>query len=172
MKKLIRILALPAALILTVCTAVAQAPFGTEAHQQYGDRLWQQLEEAGLVGDGAMMARPYQGTAPHGEIIVTLEHELEVDGETGALLVKRNYMGDDATIQAVSNNPAQYLDSITVMFQRAGYDPENNDWFWAKYRPDGSYDTAPNDADLVGSPTGCVSCHSQEEDRVFLNDRY
>lgn len=171
MKSRITLLLIPA--IMTAATIVfAQAPFGTDEHRQYGDRLWDRLAQTGLVGDGAMMSMPYEGSSPHGEVLVTLEHELELGDETGALLVKRNYMGNGATIESVGNNPEDYLDSITVMFQRDGYDPENNDWFWAKYRPDGSYDTAPNGAALVGSPTGCVTCHSQEEDGVFLNDRY
>lgn len=171
MKRSIGLLSIPA-IMTAAAVAFAQAPFGTDEHRQYGDRLWNRLQEAGLVGDGAMMSMPYEGTSPHGEVLVTLEHELEMDGEAGALLVKRNYGGDGATIESVGNNPEEYLGSITVMYQRDGYDPENNDWFWAKYLPDGSYDTAPNDASLVGSPTGCVTCHSQEEDRVFLNDRH
>lgn len=171
MKSRIGLLAIPAIMTAAACT-FAQAPFGTDEHRRYGDRLWDRLEERNLVGDGAMMAMPYEGTSPHGEVLVTLEHELELGGETGALLVKRNYGGNGATIESVGNNPQEYLASITVMYQRSGYDRENNDWFFAKYLPDGSYDSAPNGNALVGSPTGCVTCHSQEEDRVFLNDRY
>lgn len=163
---------IPAALVVGACTAAAQAQFGTNADQEYGDQLWNSLMDADLVGENAIMARPYEGTSPHGQILVTLEQNLEVQGETGSVIVKRNYAGDGISRDAVSNSPQEYLNSITVMFQREGFDPENNDWFWAKYFPDGSYDTAPNGTSLVGRPTGCITCHQQEEDMVFLNDRY
>lgn len=171
MKRSIALLSIPATAAIAA-VSFAQAPFGTDEDQRYGERLWAQLEAQEFVGDGAMMSRPNRGSAPHGEYLVTLEHELEVDGETGPVLVKRNYTGEDISAEAVSNSPEEYLDSITVMYQRDGYDPENNDWFWAKYLPDGSFDLAPEEAPLVGRATGCITCHSREEDRVFLNDRY
>ena len=36
-------------------------------------------------------------------------------------------------------NRAKHLSSYTVMFQReTGYDNDNQNWFWAKYKPDGT----------------------------------
>ncbi|MEX0619462.1 MAG: cytochrome P460 family protein [Pseudohongiellaceae bacterium] len=157
-----------------VIGVAAQAPFGTTEHRAYGDALWESLREQKLVGDGAIMSMPYEGSDPHGMVLATLESEVEVNGDSGSVVVKRNYGGPQATIETVSNNPDEYLMATTVMFKREGFDPENQNWFWAKYMPDASYDTAPNGAALVGTPTGCVSCHAEAPggDMVFLNDRY
>jgi hypothetical protein len=63
----------------------------------------------------------------------------------------------------VANHPNQYLGAITVMYQRKeGYDPENNNWFWAKYKPDGSLDKNPKGMALAGRvakgmPQGCIA---------------
>lgn len=148
--------------------------FGEEEHRAFGDALWEKLDEQNLVGEGAIMSMPYEGSQPHGSVLVTLESEVTVDGVDGAVIVKRNYAGEGASVDSVMNNPADYLGAITVMFQREGFDADNNDWFWAKYFPDGSYDQAPNGKDLVGAAPGCISCHSEEVtgDMVFLNDRY
>lgn len=167
----------PLTLVLAAGTwlsVAAQAPFGSEDEQSYGDALWAALEDKNFLGEDAIMAKPYTGTDPHGTILVTLVGEVEVNGDRGTVIVKHNYAGDDATVDSVATNPRDYLDSTTVMFERAGYSPENHDWFWAKYLPDGSYDTAPNGAALVGSPTGCVTCHQDApgDDMVFLNDGY
>jgi hypothetical protein len=51
------------------------------------------------------------------------------------------------------------------MFRReAGYDPDNNDWFWVKYTPDGGLHTNPKGMKLAGRvakgmPQGCLACH-------------
>lgn len=148
--------------------------FGTNNDIAFGNALWQALERSNLVGDNAIMARPYEGQQPHGMKLVTLEAEVTVNGERNEVIIKHNFGGEGATVEAVSNNPAQYLAATTVMFRRAGFDAEHGDWFWAKYLPDGSYDKAPNGTSLVGKAAGCIACHGTAPggDMVFLNDRY
>ena len=52
------------------------------------------------------------------------------------------------------------------MFQRAeGYDPENQNWYWAKYLADGSLDRNEQGMQLAGrvakgADQGCIACHS------------
>ncbi|KPP84625.1 MAG: hypothetical protein HLUCCO07_05865 [Rhodobacteraceae bacterium HLUCCO07] len=64
----------------------------------------------------------------------------------------------------------------TVMFRReAGYDPDNADWFWVKYLPDGSLDKNPSGTPLAGRvgkgmDEGCIACHAGVEDYVFTSD--
>lgn len=162
-------------LLLLGNPAVAQnAPFGTQSDIAFGDALWEALLDARLAGEGAIMARPYEGTQPHGNKLVTLESEVTVNGMTSEVIIKHNYGGEGATIEAVSNNPQQYLMATTVMFRRPGFDADNHDWFWAKYLPDGSYDKAPNGNALVGKGPGCITCHNNAPggDMVYLNDRY
>ena len=64
------------------------------------------------------------------------------------------------------------------MFKRKkGYDPENLDWFWAKYKKDGTIDKNPKGMSLVGrvakgADTGCIACHkgAPGEDMVYIFD--
>jgi hypothetical protein len=141
----------------------------------YADTLWQALKEANLAGDDAILATPYEGQHPHGAVLQTLSYNLKVEDHMGAVIVKRNYGGEGVSKEKVANNPDQYLGAVTVMYQREkDYDPDNRNWFWAKYKPDGSLDQSPEGAPLAGRVAGCINCHSAASggDLVFNNDRY
>ena len=169
-------------LVLAVvgCTTVAAAPpFGGPADQAYAAELWQALRSAHLVGPGAIMSTPYRGQHPHGAILDTLDAILRVRGNTGPVIVKRNYRGEGVSKAAVANDPGRYLKSVTVMYKRRGYDPEDRDWFWVKYAPDGSLLKNPKGMALAGrvakgKPKGCIACHRAAPggDFVFNHDRY
>ena len=66
------------------------------------------------------------------------------------------------------------------MFKRQRYDPEDKDWFWAKYTPAGELMKNPKDMALAGmvakgnDTTGCIACHKAAPggDFVFINNRY
>ncbi len=171
MKKMISISIFMFAFI-TLLARAQVASFGTTEEQQYGMELWQALEEINLVGEKQIMAWPYEGNAPHGDKLVSLESEITLNGQSGRVIVKHNY-GPEVSLEQVSNNPQQYLMATTVMFKRDGYNAANQDWFFAKYLPDTTYDVAPNGTPLVGSPTGYVACHTAAPggDMVFLNDK-
>lgn len=158
---------------------VSAQPFGTPSDTAYAAQLWQALVAANLAGAGAMQSKAYPGQHPHGAVLQNWESTVSVDGQDGAVIVKRNYGGEGVSVQAVAESPDQFLDSVTVMFKRAGYDPDNNDWFWAKYLPDGSLDKNPKGMQLAGrvakgAAQGCIACHSAAPggDMVFTNDRY
>ncbi|MBT8436269.1 MAG: cytochrome P460 family protein, partial [Gammaproteobacteria bacterium] len=98
-------------------------------------------------------------------------------GKLHDIIVKRNYGGEGVSIVNVANQPAKYLQAITVMLKRPGYDPENRDWFWVRYRPDGSIDSNPEGVMLAGKVAkgeaeGCIACHAAApgDDMVFLRD--
>ena len=70
--------------------------------------------------------------------------------------------------------------AVTVMQRLQGYDPDNHDWFWVKYAPDGSILKNPKGMLLAGrvakgnKKKGCVACHRAAPggDMVYLHDRY
>jgi len=143
-------------------------PMGSETDQEDAAHLWAALKQDNLVGSDMKRARIYPGTPPHGKILETLHQQVTVDGHTGMAIIKRNYRGPDATVASVEANPEKYLKAVTVMFKReAGYDPEDKDWFWAKYKPNGSLHTMSKmgmDIHLAGrvakgKDKGCISCH-------------
>jgi hypothetical protein len=158
--------ALPSvALLIWAHGSLAQdAPFGDPDSVRYAETLWDVMEEARLVGDDSIKVRPFEGNEPHGTVQEVLATTAMVDGHTGRLVVKRNHASD--SINAVYDDPTGNLAAITIMFKREeGYDPENRDWFWAKYLPDGTLDTNPNGMQLAGrvakgADQGCIACHT------------
>ena len=155
------------------------AVFGTGEDVSFADRLWRTMERQRLVGTNAIMSTPYTGVHPHGAILDTLDANISVDGESNALIIKRNYGGEGVTKEAVADDPAKWLKAVTVMFKRSGYDPENRDWFWVKFSPAGSVLKNPKGKALAGrvgkgGTQGCVACHKAAPggDLVFNHNRY
>ena len=160
---------------LTFGTAHSQMkPCCDDASVNYSKDLWSALVKAGLAGSGAKADKPYTGQAPHGAILETITSEVSVGGHQGKVVVKRNYGGDGVSIDSVMGDRGKFLKAVTVMFKREkGYDADNNDWFWAKYKADGSLHTNPKGLMLAGrvmkgADKGCIACHSAVKDKDYL----
>ncbi|MBT8409507.1 MAG: cytochrome P460 family protein [Alphaproteobacteria bacterium] len=160
----------------TLATGLAAQEFGTDADGEYAALLWQVMQESRLTGDGALYGHPYEGIDPHGALLETFYTEATVGGHTGTLVVKRNYGPAEVTVDDVIGDPAGHLAAVTVMFRREeGYDPDNQNWFWVKYLPDGTLDQNPAGMKLAGrvakgADQGCIACHSAQDDYVFTTD--
>ena len=150
----------------TACSQEDTAPFGGRKDVNYAKDLWEAMTEANLTGDNAVYSRPYEGNDPHGIVLDTVYSSVTVDGHDGTVIVKRNYGPAGISIDEVASDPPKHLEAITVMFKReAGYDDENQDWFWVKYLPDGALDKNPAGAALAGrigkgAAAGCIACHT------------
>lgn len=168
-----------AAVALTGASHSETSPFGDPDSVSYAGKLWKELDRKHLVGAGATLGKHYQGVHPHGMVLDTIEGRLKVKGHKGHVIVKRNYGGDGVSTANVANDPDQYLQAVTVMFRRKpGYDPENKDWFWAKYTPTGEIMKNPKGMQLAGrvakgESKGCIACHKSAPggDMVYLHDR-
>ncbi len=140
------LLAVTSALLLYITPVVADqadspfVPVGTEADIAFADSLWQVLVQERITGDRMQPANPFLGAAkPHGWILELVYRPIKVNGHQGFVVVKRNYDQEGLTVEQVIRDRARHLSSFTVMFQReAGYDADNQNWFWAKYRPNGA----------------------------------
>lgn len=163
------------AAIVATAALGQMAPFGNEEDIAYAKTLWGVLESAKLIGEGSITSRPYKGTEPHGFVLETVAAKVTVNGHTGVAIIKKNYGPEGVKVDDVAMEPARHLDAITVMFKReAGFDPEDKDWFWVKYKADGSLDKNPKGMQLAGkvakgADAGCIACHSgaDGEDMVF-----
>lgn len=182
MQEIIRLIFFVLVLALTITSTSSQsitkgisnAPMGSPQDIAYAKRLWSVLESERLVGTNAKKAKPIVGAArPHGWILELLYRNITVGNHTGFVVLKKNYDGPGVSVASVEANRAKYLSSITVMFQRQkGYDEENKNWFWVKYKPDGSlYKKKMNNIEvamagrIVKGKTrdengGCIYCHS------------
>ncbi len=133
--------------LIIVLNACQTSPASTSMHRpaggpedvHYARQLWQALQEKQLVGEQARTSKPFFGGAkPHGMILEVMAQNLMLNKHTGFVIVKKNYNGDQVSVANVERDRKRYLSSITVMYQReAGYDPDNQNWFWVKYQPDG-----------------------------------
>ncbi len=171
-----------ATVILASCTSggmqkMDAKPFSGPNSVNYSQGLWSSLSNSNLVGSSAIKDTPYKGSHPHGAVLETLTSKATVNGHTGTVVVKRNYGGPNVSISNVSNDRSKYLKAVTVMFKREqGYDSDNQDWFYAKYKPDGTLHTNPKGMKLAGrvakgKPVGCISCHKVAPggDYLFVN---
>lgn len=174
---LILVLVIAGAAIGTYGLAPAQEAmsFGGDKDVTFANNVW-----AGMKGymDWPMSSDVYPGTSPHGKFLRVYYNVVNVDGKPYHVIVKDNYAGEGVSQEAASKNPGKFLAAVTIMVQREpGYDKENNDWFWVKYKGDGSIEK--NDAGVAmagrvakGSDKGCIACHShaKQGDYVFTND--
>jgi len=155
----------------------ADMPFSDPKSVAFSKALWKAMDAADLVGSNAKADKPYKGSHPHGAVLETLSKEVSVKGVKSKVIVKRNYGGPGVSIANVSADRAKYLKAVTVMFKReSGYDSDNQNWFWAKYKPDGSLHKNPKGMKLAGrvakgKPKGCISCHKAAPggDYQFIN---
>jgi len=140
--------------------------FGTDDDIAYGNQLWQKMDEKGF---NTVNSSIHVGTEPHGNILEVIEGK--IDGKT--VIVKRNYRGDGLTVEEVEQNRQKYLKAITVMAKReAGYDSDNQDWFWVKYKSDGTYFNKMGMIPMVGrvakgKSIGCIACHAKSSNYRF-----
>lgn len=147
-------------------------PFGNAEDIDYAKQLWVKMEAKGLNSTPANL---YVGGPPHGPVREVLE--AVIDGKR--IIVKRNFGGEGVSVESVDLNRAAFLKAVTVMAKReAGYDPENGDWFWVKYKPDGSLHTNAKGMKLAGKVAkgmdkGCIFCHQSASgnDLVFLHNK-
>jgi len=147
--------------------------FGTAEDVLYAEKIWGVMEDGRLVGKQENELEPFFGGAkPHGMILELVYRSIEVNSHDGLIVVKKNYDGIGVTVESVKGNRSKYLSSITIMFQReSGYDNDNQNWFWAKYNPDGSLFSKKFDARVVQMAgriwkgesfeqnRGCLYCH-------------
>ena len=138
-------LPLPPTPTLPDTTGIAVRDYLREVNYQKAWELW--------PGKGEL----YSGPEPHGMLLTTYLNATAFAALTGkagvmsdgSIIVKENYMLDGA------------LDSTTVMYKVAQYNPEHNDWFFTKLRTDGA-------VDVEGRVAGCQGCHSVRKDNDYI----
>ncbi|VAW75165.1 hypothetical protein MNBD_GAMMA15-1951 [hydrothermal vent metagenome] len=164
----------------TIRTMGMGPPMGSATDVADSQDVWSALQKARLVGSQAEKSKPYMGSPPHGKVLEILHKQITVNGHKGMAIVKRNYGGPGVSINSVGANRSKYLKAITVMYKReTGYDAEDKNWFWAKYKPNGSLHVKEKMGMKIqlagrvakGKPEGCISCHQGAPggDFVFAN---
>lgn len=107
----------------------------------------------------------YNGIDPHGTLLNTYVNEVAYD----SIVNEKESMPFDAVIVTENYMFDKSLEYITVMKKIKGFNPENNDWFWIKFKPNGAIMTEEKygkTISLAGKVDNCISCHKNQ----FLND--
>ncbi len=138
-------------------------PFGGKADVEFAGKAWTAMKG---YDKWLIKSEMLPGQSPHGKFLKLYYNIINVDEKPYHIVIKENFM------------PDKKLAAITVMVQReAGYDTDNNNWFYAKYDPDGS--VSKNDKGMAlagrvakGMNMGCIACHKAAEDKdyIFIND--
>ena len=157
MKTLTRILLgapLLGALAISACKSL-----GTPEDQREAGSLWDTLSGYTQWASFAGHEGIQPGKSPHGRFVRSFLNPVGAKNPAspgyGSIIVKENYASEDPTS----------LVSLTVMQRIEGYDPESEDWFWARY-------TAEGEPTHLGKVGMCANCHFDAggDDFVFLND--
>lgn len=120
--------------------------------------VWTHLQEEAYRDNWALWpgtGELYSGTEPHGMLLTTYLNataEEALAGGTdagdlpfGSIVVKENYMPDSTYAAA------------TVMYRVEGYNPDHDDWLFAKYNgPRG-------EVEAFGRAAGCQACHQEAQ---------
>jgi hypothetical protein len=187
MKKITTLLLAGAFAVAAASGASAQSPpFGGPDDLDFANKLWAAMADARLVGPNALKTTTYQGgTGLHTTTLTALQGMVSVGDNSGLAIVKNNFRGaegKDVTDADIIERPQEFGGPVTVMYQRAGYDPDNQNWFWAVFRPNGEVVVNPRGMTMAGrivgggalpdAPFNCVACHqgAPGDDMVFLHD--
>ena len=148
------VLAFGAISLIAACASLGteedQSTAGVLRTEMEGYQQWAQFE--GYPGIQKSKSKV------HGKYVATYINAIAARNPTdlafGSIIVKANYAKKDVST----------LKSTTVMKRIEGYDPENGDWFWARYAADGELTHS-------GKVSMCLDCHfDADDDFVFLND--
>ena len=150
-------------------------PFGSDEDVAFANKVWKAMD--GYMA-WPMRSGVYEGTSPHGAFLRMYYNLVNVDGDAYHVIVKDNYGGEGATQAKVESDPGAWLAAVTIMVQREdGYDPDNDNWFWVKYKPDGTIEANAEGMAMAGrvakgADKGCIACHAKAGggDYLFSND--
>ena len=177
LEKLVKI-AVVVAITCLATSAFAQEgkkPFGGPDDVAFAGKLWKAIEG---YENWKLTTDISPGSSPHGKWLRLFSSWVTVDGKSYPIVVKDNHGGRGVTPERVREDREAWLRAVTIMLQREpGYDPDNQNWFWAKYGKDGTVEK--NDMGMAlagrvakGMPQGCIACHLQAkgDDYLYLND--
>lgn len=125
-----------------------------------GERLWERISSESPYErytfwpghEGVQL-----GQAPHG-----IFHKIYANRDLAESLPRGDSKAPYGSIIVKENlNSEKELAKITVMVKVEGFDPENGDWFWAAYTPEGMEEAS-------GSLRGCIGCHEGMADNDYV----
>lgn len=153
MKKLMLLVAVTALCLLAVRAGSSSA----QMPEPDASTLWEYITE---VNDYKQWDSwpDYQGIrkarGPHGPMNRVFVNDKGINSDKtpvnyGTIEVKESFDAD------------KKLKNVTVQYKVEGYNPEDGDWYWALYAPDGTVKKA-------GKISGCIGCHAGAKDNDYV----
>ena len=99
----------------------------------------------------------HHGTQPHGILLTTYVNAIALR----AIEAKKGALPDGSIIVTENYGAEKWLESLTVMYKIKGYNPGENDWFWAKYGPEGTIAAE-------GKLNLCQDCHYEKRSNDYI----
>ncbi|WP_167512442.1 cytochrome P460 family protein [Oceanidesulfovibrio marinus] len=98
-----------------------------------------------------------EGSRAHGEFVNIYVNKLALESiqagqmpvQEGSIVLKENF------------DPSKTLTAVTLMYKKAGFDPDNGDWFYLSYAPDGTIQAE-------GKVGDCMDCHARVANKDWL----
>ncbi len=112
---------------------------------------WGRFPDAPGIIDSNLPHGPTSRVFISSEVEAALLADFTGQLPSGSIIVKEN-IGDD---------PAVTEAKLTVMWKVEGFDPDNNDWFWANLTPEGVFAAQ-------GRIAACSACHGGVRSNDFL----
>lgn len=97
------------------------------------------------------------GREPHGSLFTTYV----TDDAFSAIRDKSGSLPHGSMVVKENYNADRELTVITLMYKVKGYDAGNNDWFWARYLPEG-------EVVEEGKVEACIECHGKKRDNDYI----
>ena len=152
MTRIVTLLILLATLVVVAACAEIRAP---DPPEPSATALMEYLEEVDYRENWGLwpgLGEKYSAREPHGALITTYLNPLALDAlmgkkgtmPEGAIIVKENYTSDGK------------FEAHTVMYKKAWFNPDHNNWFWLKVLEDGTIKEE-------GRSESCLACHGQVE---------
>ena len=116
-----------------------------------GNAVWDYIQEVDYQQNWELWpgkGELYEGGEPHGALFTTYLNPNALQ----ALQTKAGAMLNGSIIVKENYSPEAVFSLVTIMYKVNGYNPENNDWFWAKIGAGG-------DVQAEGKLMGCQACH-------------
>lgn len=99
----------------------------------------------------------HHGTQPHGILLTTYVNPIALK----AIETKKGILPYGSVIVTENYSAEKWLESLTVMYKIKGYNPGDNDWFWAKFGPEGT-------VAAEGKLNSCEDCHFQKRSNDYI----
>ncbi|MCH8224139.1 MAG: cytochrome P460 family protein, partial [Chloroflexi bacterium] len=125
-----------------------------------GAEVWSFLQNSDYQSEWELWpgtTERFEGAEPHGALHTVYANPTTLDAlrgtsnllPNGSIVVKDNFTSESV------------YDVSTIMYKIDGFDPENNDWFWAMVGADG-------DVRREGKIEGCNACHGSQANNDYI----